>query len=480
MKRSIMVGFVLIALSSAALAAEPSLAWPQFRGPNGSSVADDQKPPTEIGPDKNVKWKVAVPSGMSSPIVVADKLVITAFDDGKLYTIAYRRSDGKELWRADAKAQQIEPFHKTEGSPAASTPATDGQHIVSYFGSCGLICYDLGGKELWRHEMPPAAVGGDFGSGVSPTIADGLVILVHDVLKDAAILALDAATGAVRWQAARQSPTSYGTPVVWETPSGKQIATAGHARMTGYDLLTGAEKWFVNGIPSACCPSPVIADGTLYFAGAASTGPDDSPSSQMPSFDKLLKDLDKDNDGALARAEAEQAFAGFFDNQDANKDGVITREEFEAIVKFITAGKSACFALQPGGTGDITATHILWNRTKGLPYVCSPIVYQGQFVMVRDGGIVTAYDAKTGSEIYQKRVAAPGSYYASPVAAGGHIYFASLADGAVTVLKAGASQPEVVATNPPLNERISATPAIADNTLYIRTAGHLYAFAGQN
>src|SRR5881275_3660430 len=129
---------------------ERPLAWPQFRGPNGSGVADSQKPPVELGPDKNVRWKVPVPSGLSSPIVAGDNLVITAFEDGKLYTIAYRRADGKEAWRAEAPAKQIEPYHKTESSPAASTPATDGERIVSYFGSCGLICFDLEGKELWR------------------------------------------------------------------------------------------------------------------------------------------------------------------------------------------------------------------------------------------------------------------------------------------------------------------------------------------
>jgi outer membrane protein assembly factor BamB len=97
--------------------------------------------------------------------------------------------------------------------------------------------------------------------------------------------------------------------------------------------------------------------------------------------------------------------------------------------------------------------------------------------MVKDGGIVTAYDAASGEKLYQKRVAAPGKYYASPVAANGFIYLASLADGTITVLKAGAASPEVVAKNPPLGERISATPAIADNTIYIRTAEHLYAFS---
>ena len=84
-------------LATVGRGADSWLAWPQFRGPGGSGVAaDNQKPPVEFGPDKNVRWKIAVPSGLSSPIIVGAKIVITVFDDGKLYTIAYNRADGKE------------------------------------------------------------------------------------------------------------------------------------------------------------------------------------------------------------------------------------------------------------------------------------------------------------------------------------------------------------------------------------------------
>src|SRR5439155_13176644 len=159
------------------LGGDNPLAWPQFRGPGGSGVADGQRPPVEFGPDKNVKWKVPAPSGLSSPIVAGDQLVITAFEDGKLSTVAYGRADGKQAWKAEAPAKKIEAYHKTEGSPAASTSATDGKRIVSYFGSCGLFCYDLSGKELWRFEMPTVATPGDFGSGASPIFVDGTVIL---------------------------------------------------------------------------------------------------------------------------------------------------------------------------------------------------------------------------------------------------------------------------------------------------------------
>src|SRR6187200_2269705 len=127
----VFIAIAVAALLAAVAQASDELAWPQFRGPGGSGVAEDQKPPVELGPDKNVKWKVAVPSGLSSPIIAGDKLVITAFDNEKLYTIAYTRNDGKEAWRQEAGAKKLEPYIKTEGSPAASTSATDGRHIVS-------------------------------------------------------------------------------------------------------------------------------------------------------------------------------------------------------------------------------------------------------------------------------------------------------------------------------------------------------------
>jgi outer membrane protein assembly factor BamB len=460
------------------LGAERELAWPRFRGPNGSGVADHQAPPVKFGPETNVKWKVTVPAGLSSPIVVGDKLVITGFDNGKLYTIAYDRQSGKEAWRKEVPAKKIEPFFKGEGSPASSTPATDGQRIVAYFGSCGLVCYDVNGNQLWTYPMPPAVTWGNFGSGVSPILEDGLVILVRDELKGSRIVALDAADGSLKWEKARQSTVAYSTPVLWETPSGKQVVVAGLGRMIGYDLKTGQEQWFVDSMPVGPCASPMVADATLFFAGWSPGGADDKQN-QIPPFDTILKQADADKDGALSKAEAQKTFVkDFFDTLDFNNDGKITRDEWDRLVKMLSEGKSSAFALSPGGTGNVSASHMIWQKTRGMPYVPTAIVYGGQMVMVKDGGMVSAFDAKTGKEIYlQERVAAPGRYYASPVAANGHIYFISLDNGAVTVLKAGTTTPEVVAKNTKFGERVSATPAIADNTLYLRTATKLYAFA---
>src|SRR5262245_14647768 len=93
-----------LALATGLWLSAPAPARSQSRGPAGSGVADDQKPPVKFGPKDNLVWKVPVPPGASSPIVVGDKIILTAFENGKLYTICYSRTVGKELWRADAKA----------------------------------------------------------------------------------------------------------------------------------------------------------------------------------------------------------------------------------------------------------------------------------------------------------------------------------------------------------------------------------------
>jgi outer membrane protein assembly factor BamB len=225
------------------------------------------------------------------------------------------------------------------------------------------------------------------------------------------------------------------------------------------------------------CASPVTAEGELYFAGWSPGDPAESDF-KMPAYDDFLKEADANGDGSLSKEESlKSQIKDFFDNNDRNKDGQMTRAEWDETVKFMSSSKNSAFALRAGGSGNVTDTHVRWLKTKGLPYVSSALVYRGQQIMVKDGGIVTAYDTKTGDEIYQKRAVNGGKYYASPVAAAGRIYFTSLDDGVITVLAAGTASPQVLAENPPLGERVAATPAIADDTLYVRTAEHLYAFA---
>lgn len=451
--------------ASILFAAEPE--WPQFRGPGGTGVADEQKPPTQIGPDKNVAWKIAVPPGMSSPVIVGDKLFLTAFEKSKLLTIAYSRTDGKELWRKEAVAKKIEAFHKTESSPAASTPATDGEHLVVYFGSCGLICYDLDGNEQWKYDLPTAETNNDFGTGSSPILSDGKVILQRDQTKDSKLICLSVKDGSRVWEVKRDNmKTSWGSACVWD----KVVVVAGTAKLTAYDLASGTEKWVITGTPAGPCTTPVVADGQLVFAGW-SPGKD----FKMPSFDEMLKLAGDDAKGHLTKEGTEKTpLKGFFESNDLNKDGKITRDEWNELLAFMKLGNPVALAVKPGGSGDITKTHVAWTATKGLPQVPTQLVYRGHVYMVNMGGLLTILDAKTGKAVgeEEQRVGV-GAMYASPVAANGYVYLCGM-DKSVVVIKAGDSPDKVSSAK--LDDRIAATPAIAGDTLFIRTGTSLYAF----
>ena len=128
--------------------------WPQFRGANASGVAADAHPPVKIGPGENVRWSVEVPWSPSSPCIWGERIFLTTFTAGQLETRCHSRADGKLLWARGIKPEGVEDFHRSDGSPAASTPATDGRHVVSFFGSFGVVCYDVEGKELWRVPLP--------------------------------------------------------------------------------------------------------------------------------------------------------------------------------------------------------------------------------------------------------------------------------------------------------------------------------------
>ena len=447
--------------------------WPQFRGLNGCGVSESAKPPVELGPGTNQLWKTPVPPGASSPCVWRDWIFLTAFEGGGLQTHCYKRSDGKLVWKRDAGAEAIEEFHPEEGSPAASTPATDGKRVVSYFGSCGLVCYDVKGKELWKHRLPVAQTTGGFGSGASPVIAEGLVIVNRDQAKGCSLLALDLKTGEKVWESQRPDVTqSFGTPIFWKNGGADELVMSGSLKLKGYDLKTGAERWTLGGMPSFTCTTPVLGDGLLFFAGWA---PGKEPGS-MPSFESLAKAADKNNDGVITAEEAKAAgMGGFFKAFDVNGDGKITAEDIELMKAQLVKGENVLVALKPGGHGELGADTIAWKQTSGLPYVPSPLFYRGRVYLVRDGGMVSSFDAKTGTPYYQKeRLDAGGSYYASPVAADGRIYFVSL-NGRVSVVAAGGEQPKIL-RQADFGERICATPALVENALYLRTASALFAF----
>jgi outer membrane protein assembly factor BamB len=467
-----LVTFLLLAATC--FAGTTSATWPQFRGPNGSGVAHDQDPPVEFDAQTNLLWQVPIPPGASSPCIWGDRIFLTAFDNNMLETLCLRRADGQVLWRKTAPVEALEIFHPQEGSPAAATPVTEGEKVYAYFGSCGLVCYDFAGVEQWRHLLPPLQSFGGFGSGASPVLAEGLIILNLDQVGGSQLVAVNALDGKLAWRTERGRSFGWCTPAIWEHDSQKEIVLPASAVLKGYDLKTGAERWTIRGISAATCSTPTIGEGLLFVSSWSTTDGSNAP----PPFSAMLEKFDKDHDGALSLEELSGSeLAPMFQALDLNRDQRITRDEYEPLRSLATRSKNVLLAVRPGGTGDITDSHVVWSQNKGLPYVSSPLSYQGRLYLVKDGGMVSSFESQTGKPIYlQERLGPLGNYYASPVAAHGRVYVAS-ASGVVTVFEAGDSL-NVLARND-LRERISATPAIVQNTLYVRTAKHLFAFARQ-
>ena len=194
----------------------------------------------------------------------------------------------------------------------------------------------------------------------------------------------------------------------------------------------------------------------------------------MPPFASALNQYDKNGDGKIAKTElSEGAVLTRFFRIDLDQNEQLDEAEWNKHMQVFEAAQNVAMAVEPGGSGDVTDTHVKWIFRRGLPVVPSPLVYRGVVYMVKDGGIVSSLDAKTGQVLKQGRSRGRGNYYASPVAGDGKVYLAS-ERGVVTVLSA-AGKWEILSTHD-LGERIMATPVIVKDRIYLRTESALYCF----
>jgi outer membrane protein assembly factor BamB len=230
----------------------------------------------------------------------------------------------------------------------------------------------------------------------------------------------------------------------------------------------------IEGVTAFACTTPVTGDGLLFFA-AWSDGKADDP---WPSWDKFLEQHDKNKDGVISLNEFDDASRDYYRGLDINRDGKIDKTDWDQLAAALAKGENVALAIKPGGRGNISKTHIAWKATRGLPYVASPLLYDGRLYLVKNGGMLSSLNPTNGEPYYfQERFDAAGNYYSSPVAANGQIYLVSTA-GKMTVVKAGGDKPEIL-HQADFGERISATPALAGDNLYLRTKSALYAFGSR-
>lgn len=450
-------------------AASASAAWPQFRGPGGSGISSGGDWPTWFGPQSNLLWRVPVPSGHSSPCIWGQRLFLTGFESNRLVTLALDRRDGRLLWRRELEPVKLERGAPL-GSPATATPVTDGQRVAVYFGAFGLACYGLDGAEHWRKPLPPPIT--QHGAGTSPVLAGHRLMLQCDQDVGSYLLAVDVRTGETLWRTERPGfRRGFATPLLWPAQHPELVVVAGTLRLVAYDVQDGAERWAVRGLPNEMVASPVAGEGLIFVAGWTHG----AGLSRMPAFSDLVQAADRDGDGHLTQAEATGPARAHFGYIDADKDGLITRAEYEAIAAIFNASQNVCLAVRPGGRGDVTETHVVWKQTRGLPYVPTPLCYQGRLYLVKNGGLASCFEARTGQVHYvEERLGALGDYYASPVAGAGKL--CAVSQGGVAVVVEAADTLRVLARNP-LGDQVLASPAIVDGTLYIRSKTALWAFA---
>lgn len=480
--------------------------WNQFRGPNGSGIAEGDLSGATAGTNSRI-WKTPLPPGHSSPVLHKGRLFITAVDKDRLVTLALDTDTGKILWRQEAPPVPLQGVHATS-SPAASTPWVDDSQVYVYFGSFGLLCYDHAGRERWKKPMPtPKSL---YGSATSPIAhGDNLILVVDDEtslpdskVSRSALLAVKKASGEVAWETPRPLHRSgWSTPALVNYDGGQELVVLGSGRACGYDPVTGAEKWFVTGFSRETIAMPIAGNGLVYLASSMLGGvPDEQPNPE-PFWMAMLR-FDTNKDGRIQRGEMNRHFTfpfrpelpvdhpGFgspmpddpekrterqgrlFDSIDKDKDGVWTREEFITTMSF-KRGKPKLLAVKPGGNGDIATSQVAWELNRNIPEVPSPLLYENRLYLVRDGGLLCAVDASTGTVLYTERLGAAGQYTASPVVAGSQLVLISN-PGIITVAKTG-DKFEII-RQWDLGEPAHVTPSFDAKTMYVRTEKHLSAF----
>ena len=424
--------------------------WPQFRGETAGVIADNPSLPDSWGPQENVAWELDVPGrGWSSPIVWGDHIFvltstsvtgpevpiqpvenyrarslggtmtaafITDLDEPLrwvLYDVDFQTGEVRWEQTLHASVPSL-PTHQ-KSTFASETPVTDGQRVYVYLADIGLHAVNFDGTLAWSVEMDwlPRR---EWGAASSPVLHDGVLYIVNDNEEESYVAAYEAESGSELWRTTRDEGSNWSTPFVWVNDVRTEIVTTGQNGVRSYGL-NGELLWNLTGMSSLVIPTPFSDHGLLYI-----------------------------NSGYVA---------------DQNRP---------------------VYAIRPGASGDITLAegtnsndYIVWSHPQLGSYNPSSLVYGDYHYTLLDRGILLCYDARTGREVYpRQRITAGTLFTASPWAYNGKI-FALSEDGDTFVIQAGAEF-EVLGKNS-LDEMTLSTPAVARNSVIIRTATKLYRIA---
>ncbi len=399
--------------------------WPQFRGPTGQGTSNASNVPVEWSPSKNVAWKIVLPgSGWSSPVLANGRVYLTTAVSGadgnaesngspriSLRAICLDAADGRTRWDVaalEATEDNAKPLHP-KNSLASPTPIVDGDRLFVHFGHMGTAALDLHGNVLWRQ------TGVDYspvhGNGGSPVLVEDLLVFSCDGADEPFLVALDRATGDVRWKTPRRTPSkktfAFSTTLFVEAGGDPHFCCPPSGMGGRYVPRTGHELWRVRyGEGYSVIPRPVVSRGLLFL----SSGFD------RPAIYAIRLPSSRDSEH-----------------------------------------------------GDLTDSHVVWRHGKGAPNTPSPIVVGNELYIVSDSGIASCLDARSGKVHWTERLG--GAFSASLVAAEGRLYF--LSEEGVCHVVAADTEFKRLATNE-LGEKTFASPAVVDGAMFIRSESHLW------
>jgi outer membrane protein assembly factor BamB len=422
----------------------PERQWPGYRGYMASGVLDNTNLPETFDFQKmiNIRWRIEIPGlGLSSPVIWGNKLFITTsvsqtdkagFKPGiygdissventsvhewKVFCID--KTTGKILWDRTAFTGIPKIKRHPKSTHANATVATDGNHVVAFFGSEGLYCYDYTGELLWQKKFGVlksvyfSMKDAEWEFASSPIIFNGVLIIQCDILENSFLAAYDIETGKELWKTARDENPGWCTPNIYTYAGKNYVVVNGYKQRGGYDFETGKEVWQMSGGGDIQIPSPIIGKDLIYFNSAH--------------------------------------------------------------------GKSSpIMAVKTDATGDITlkegetkSTFIKWYQPRGGSYLHTLLLYHNRLYNVNWNGMINCLDPFTGEEIYSTKLGKNRSFIASPVASDGRIFIID-EEGILYIIKDGDTFNLI--NEIPINDICMTAPAITDGMIYFRTQKYLFA-----
>jgi outer membrane protein assembly factor BamB len=432
MRRLLLLASVLALASATLLAAgkwhSASLMatdnWPSWRGPTLNGVSAESNLPTTWSATQNIAWKLALPAySGSTPIVWGDRVflsVATAPDRGSLELWAIDRTTREAVWKRPLAGGNHVERKQNMSSPS---PVTDGTHVWIMTGVGLLKAFDYAGTEVWSRDIQAdyGRFGLNWGYASSPLLHDHAlyVQVLHGMKTDdpSYVLKIDAATGKTLWRVVRptnaqlESPDSYTTPTLVEVDGKTEVIVTGGDAVTAHDPATGREIWRADVLNPYNDRNYRIVASPVVAAGLVI-----APSRNNP-----------------------------------------------------------LMALRPGGSGDVSRTHIMWAFQRG-PDVPTPVSDGTYLYVVNETGVVYCLNVRNGDLVYGPERLPNDFYSASPTLADGKIYVTGETNGVTTVYKTGPKF-QILASNSlgdVCPDFCLSTIAVSEGQLFLRTAGMLW------